>query len=389
MTWLWGIILATALGVCIALIWPLLRQTKTNMPPFNRKEYELHVYREQLKKIAQDYQEGLLTIDNAEIAQAEIHHKILQTDKLFTSQPTHKILDRQAKSFLSISIVLFCFLGSVISYLQLGSPNLPGYNTTQIQNPVKASSQSNNDTTNALRKKISGLLKDLDNNPNNIDHWVLLGDTLIAAGQYDGAEEAYQRAYKLDSSDKEIGADYAEARILNNMGRVDQYTVSLLTSLLSESPRLPKALFYLGLGKAQSGKYGDALQHWVDVRALSPRSAPWLPMLQRQIDKISKKSGINPDSIKPSISSATDTSNLTPLPKLDLEQKEIISGMSEEAKLRMIYDMVKGLSERLKNNPDDLEGWARLIKSYQVLGEREKADYARQQYKKALKKLKP
>ena len=33
-------------------------------------------------------------------------------------------------------------------------------------------------------------------------------------------------------------------------------------------------------------------------------------------DKISEKSGINPDSIKPSISSAADTSNLIPLPKL-------------------------------------------------------------------------
>src|SRR5262249_22082836 len=39
----------------------------------------------------------------------------------------------------------------------------------------------------------------------------------------------------------------------------------------------------------------------------------------------------------------------------------------------MIRAMVEGLAERLKTQPDDLEGWRRLARSYAVLGEREKA----------------
>ena len=38
--------------------------------------------------------------------------------------------------------------------------------------------------------------------------------------------------------------------------------------------------------------------------------------------------------------------------------------------------MVERLAERLKDNPDDLEGWRRLARSYQVLGETEKAKEA-------------
>ncbi|MDH5488550.1 MAG: c-type cytochrome biogenesis protein CcmI, partial [Rhodospirillaceae bacterium] len=39
----------------------------------------------------------------------------------------------------------------------------------------------------------------------------------------------------------------------------------------------------------------------------------------------------------------------------------------------MIRSMVERLAARLQENPDDLEGWVRLERAYQVLGEAEKA----------------
>jgi cytochrome c-type biogenesis protein CcmH len=39
----------------------------------------------------------------------------------------------------------------------------------------------------------------------------------------------------------------------------------------------------------------------------------------------------------------------------------------------MIRDMVAGLAARLEEQPDDIEGWRRLGRSYQVLGEPQKA----------------
>ena len=38
--------------------------------------------------------------------------------------------------------------------------------------------------------------------------------------------------------------------------------------------------------------------------------------------------------------------------------------------------MVAQLASRLDANPNDLEGWLRLIRAYSVLGEREKAEAA-------------
>jgi cytochrome c-type biogenesis protein CcmH len=39
----------------------------------------------------------------------------------------------------------------------------------------------------------------------------------------------------------------------------------------------------------------------------------------------------------------------------------------------MIRTMVAGLAEKLRENPSDLQGWRRLIRSYTVLGENGKA----------------
>ena len=47
--------------------------------------------------------------------------------------------------------------------------------------------------------------------------------------------------------------------------------------------------------------------------------------------------------------------------------------MSPKDRMAMIRGMVAGLAERLKNEPDDIEGWQRLARSYGVLGEAEKA----------------
>ena len=42
----------------------------------------------------------------------------------------------------------------------------------------------------------------------------------------------------------------------------------------------------------------------------------------------------------------------------------------------MVMGMVSGLAESLKQQPDNLEGWQRLIRSYAVLGNRSTADAA-------------
>ncbi|MBL4720737.1 MAG: tetratricopeptide repeat protein, partial [Alphaproteobacteria bacterium] len=55
------------------------------------------------------------------------------------------------------------------------------------------------------------------------------------------------------------------------------------------------------------------------------------------------------------------------------EQVADAQNMSAEDRSAMIKSMVERLAERLESEPEDIEGWTRLARSYNVLGKPEKA----------------
>ena len=58
--------------------------------------------------------------------------------------------------------------------------------------------------------------------------------------------------------------------------------------------------------------------------------------------------------------------------------------MSPQDRAAMIEQMVAGLDEKLRANPDDPEGWIKLVRSYLVLG---KPDEAKAAVKRAVEAL--
>ncbi|MDB2438237.1 hypothetical protein N9W89_05935 [Hellea sp.] len=54
------------------------------------------------------------------------------------------------------------------------------------------------------------------------------------------------------------------------------------------------------------------------------------------------------------------------------EQVQAAQELSVEDRAEMILAMVEGLADRLEENPQDPEGWARLIRARTVLGQKEK-----------------
>ncbi|MFC6197016.1 c-type cytochrome biogenesis protein CcmI [Ponticaulis profundi] len=60
-------------------------------------------------------------------------------------------------------------------------------------------------------------------------------------------------------------------------------------------------------------------------------------------------------------------------PQLDQGQVEAMQDMSPEDRQQVIRGMVDGLASRLDENPDDLQGWLRLIRARTVLAEYDQA----------------
>ncbi|MDJ0946454.1 MAG: c-type cytochrome biogenesis protein CcmI [Kiloniellales bacterium] len=86
---------------------------------------------------------------------------------------------------------------------------------------------------------------------------------------------------------------------------------------------------------------------------------PGAPFVQQQFQQAAAELGLENGASAPRGPTAADIS----------AAKE----MSSEDQQAMIRGMVEGLAERLEQEPEDLEGWRMLARSYGVLGEAEKA----------------
>jgi cytochrome c-type biogenesis protein CcmH len=115
---------------------------------------------------------------------------------------------------------------------------------------------------------------------------------------------------------------------------------------------------------------------WRSLEIDSPPDAPWVPTVREMIRNVAADAGIDPESI-PATSQAPIRQTLSPSD----EDIAAAQSMSPEDQQKMIRDMVTGLAQRLEANPDDLDGWKRLGRSYLVL---EDAARAKQAYSRAV-----
>ncbi len=120
------------------------------------------------------------------------------------------------------------------------------------------------------------------------------------------------------------------------------------------------------------------------------RSAPWGPVLRQQIERAARALDIDPATVKPSPGAAAlvaarpgarepppGAPPATTPAGPGRADVEAAARMSDEERAAMIRSMVKRLADRLEENPGDREGWLRLARAYEVLGEAEKAGEAR------------
>jgi cytochrome c-type biogenesis protein CcmH len=132
------------------------------------------------------------------------------------------------------------------------------------------------------------------------------------------------------------------------------------------------ARFYIALAAAQAGDARSAIDQWqrlaVDVPGANIRAE-----LQRRIAETAQSAGIPAPALVAAAAAtvpaaSTGTTDAAPGPTAeDMANAQRTSGEDRRA---MIRSMVERLATRLKAEPDDLDGWQRLARAYDVLGDR-------------------
>lgn len=374
---LW-IAVAALLALTLAVLLAALLRARP--PGVSRADYDVAVYRSQLDEVERDLDRGILTPDLAEATRLEIKRRMLAAaGDAGTPAPAGTVAPVWRGAALALVVVLVP-AASIGLYLGLGSPDRPDLPLAARTDATRAAAHEEAE----MARLTARLARQMEQQPDRIDGWLLLGRSLRTLERYDEASRAFERALALTGRAPDVLSEYGEILVLAHGGRVAEPARRAFEEALRAAPAEPRARYYLGLAKAQQGDPRGALQAWVDLIAVSPPDAPWLADVRREIQGVAAAAGIDAGALAPS----PDPSG-SAVTGLSDEDVKAAAEMSAEERDAMVRAMVEGLAQRLEDEPGDADGWRRLARAYEVLGETEKAKNALKRAAAAEKKANP
>jgi cytochrome c-type biogenesis protein CcmH len=342
MTLWFGIALMTAAAVW-AVLWPLARRGNEL-----RSGSDVAVYRDQLAEVERDRAAGLIGESEAVGARVEVSRRLIAAADAQTGPPSSAssaTWRRRAVALVALAVLPF---GAAAFYLALGSPSLPD----QPLAPRLAASRSDP----SVDTLIAQVEEHLSRRPEDGRGWEVIAPVYLRLGRFDDAVKARRNALRLNGATGEREAALGEALVFAANGVVTAEAKAAFERAIALDANRVEARYFLGLAAEQDGDYSQAAATWRALLEAAPPDAPWIDVLRGALARVNPGGATGSPRIDPSDEQVTASRQLGP-----------------EQRKAMIEGMVERLSERLHRDGADVDGWLRLVRSYLVLGQPEKA----------------
>lgn len=339
----WILVALLTAAVAVVLLLPLLRAGQS---PDVAAAHDAEVYRDQMDELSRDEATGLIGSSEAELARAEIARRLIAAKAREGKAATAVSARRNGLAQAAI-IGLIPAIGLCL-YLTTGSPDLPAQ-------PLAARLAEPGKDLNILIAKAERHLVD---NPDDGAGWELLAPIYFRNGRIEDSANAYREAIRVLGPSTERLDGYAETLIALADGVVTKDARETLQQSLTLDAKNPRTRYYLAMALEQEGKRDEAKAAYEALVKDSPADAPWLSLVNQHIAAL----GGAPQQNAPGNPTAEDVASA--------EQ------MDAEGRKQMIAGMVESLADKLKDDPNNFEGWMRIIRSYVVLDQRQSAEEA-------------
>lgn len=240
----------------------------------DRQASNLAIFRDQLAELEADHRAGALADADFELAQREIQRRLLEevpADSAETggsNAPSRK---------LAIALVLLLPVLSLAAYGILGNPRAidPAQRVAQPQM-----------TPEQINEMVGRLAARMQENPDDMQGWLMLARSYKTMGRYAEAGEAYGKAEKLVNDDPDLLASYAETLAMAGGNGLKGKPRQLVERALKLNPKHAHSLFLAGAAAMEAGDNKQGIAYW---EALLPQVDPGSEidqMLRSGIDKM-------------------------------------------------------------------------------------------------------
>jgi cytochrome c-type biogenesis protein CcmH len=349
MTLLWALFAVMTAGVLVVLLRPLTRGADAVDVP--AATAGIAVYKAQLAEIDADLSRGLIQPAEADIARREIARRLLAAAPE-TPETTAPVT---ALRPVALGLMAFVPVAAIASYLALGAPHLPAV-------PFAARNAAPVDRA-PVDDLIARVEARLASNPDDGQGWDVIAPVYFRMQRFAEAADAYARAAKLLGETVPRLAGFAEAATLAANGIVTEPARLAYEKIAKAEPNRIEPKFWLALALEQDGKIAAATAAYRALLDGAPKDASWRPLVEERLAAVtSAPAPVRPTTPPPAAPRGPNADDVAAAGK-----------MTDGDRAQMIRGMVDGLAKRLEANPDDVQGWQRLVQSFVVLGERDRA----------------
>lgn len=370
----WSLAIGLALGCAGILAIYALRARTGEAPP---AAYDLQVYRDQLKEVDRDLARGVIAPEDAERVRAEVSRRILTADTQLREAQTSGHAQSMSLRAMVVASIVLVVAGTGWVYMQMG---VPGYSAVPLKARIAASDEArasrlsqaevearippaeiSPDVEDEYMALITRLRGTVVERPDDLRGFELLARSEASIGNLPAAHRAKTRVIEL-KGDAATASDYAELAdmmVSSANGYVSSDAVDALRLALEQNPTEPRARYYMGLYLMQVDRPDMAFRTWDALLRESSEEAPWVPLIQAEIEELAWRAGIQ----RYQMPGAATRSGPT------LAEVTSARDMTPEERATMIRTMVEGLDERIREEGGTPGEWARLINALAVLGD--------------------
>src|SRR6185312_10786795 len=200
-----GLLCAALMIVALLFIFPPLLKPELRDHAAEVKAANLAVYRDQLRELDSDLQNGIISKEQHAQDRNEIERRLL-SDVANDGKTDDKPKTEMSSRKLAYALVVVMPIASVLLYLKVGTRQAL---SAAPRSTATASSQSGDMTQERIEANVAALEKKLEQNPNDGPGWSMLARSYSAMSRHKEASAAFEKAAALDPRNADLLTEYA------------------------------------------------------------------------------------------------------------------------------------------------------------------------------------
>jgi cytochrome c-type biogenesis protein CcmH len=315
----------------------------------------LPVYRRQLQELDVLAERGLMTPQEHQAERTEAARRLLSAAQ--TRRGPESPGGRKTR-LLVLTGAVGAGVTALALYIVLGAPGMP-------DEPYKARVQAwrAGDPARLAPQQMAAILRSIaTERPHDPQVYDYLGRAELASGDNFAAARAFAHAAALSPHDANLLAEQGEALVADGDGKVTPGAVAAFRGALALDPANAPARYYLGRAQVAGGDVAGGLASWRSLAAVMAPADPRRAALMAEIDRVTQLGRLSPFQV-PGQSPGQDQAQA---PDAASAQRP---AQMPPGQMAFIRSMVASQAADLAAHPDNPDGWARLVRSYGVLGD--------------------